>query len=418
MVLTMSSAIDRCAVRGFIRTRQQNFAPTRVLNPEAEKASLEEREMVRKFLAEIFDSIAPDLPDQPSVAYEIHLVDDIDVAQTQTVSDGGQLILISRQYLMFLRNLVEAVSSGVTISDEGMAVVTLRVTEDESKKFGRNLGEYLEIGTPLTFPPRESRDFGPEVLVAAMEFVITHEVTHRIEAHTAGPDLELTGFQDFCRLRGREYFCDQRAVSLLLHRRRDTKMPEVAFAGAVIALLAISWLEQFTPGYIPGGDRALFHPGTDSRLLRILLEQPLYWSAVKLGGSQSNLADAMVRRAFRLMRTFEHEPKYISSPLNELVRRCTESGEPDHDFFDRQCGMLFARGRVERIADALGALWGSAENPVEGEDDGGSSAFLAATVALLTSMHSRLAKGDFGAAMVADAIASAKSFRMEHPDVI
>ena len=129
-------------------------------------------------------------------------------------------------------------------------------------------------------------------MVSAIEFVLAHEMVHRIEMDSADYNPDLTGFQDFCRLRGLEYRCDRKAAALILERRKHLAMPEMAFLGAVCALTAISWVEQFTPGRIP---KSWHHPGSDSRVLRIHLEEPLLWKAAKLDGQPNGLTGAALR---------------------------------------------------------------------------------------------------------------------------
>ena len=235
-----------------------------------------------------------------------------------------------------------------------------------------------------------------------------------------GPDLTLTGFQDYCRLRGREYLCDQRAVGLLLLRRKQSEMPELAFLGAVTALLSLALAEQFTPGFTPGGEAHLHHPGSDSRLLRIHLEEPLFWRAAKLEGSPNQITGAVLRRGFRFMGACEREPKMIASPLNVLMRRGTADGQQDHDLFERLVCELLARGKSRYVASALGSFWGSSElmRIEEHEDPTITDALGTRAVPLFDRLHSRLAESNYAARSIAEEMAAARARRLEHPEAI
>lgn len=405
--------IARAEVSEICRRRQQNYAAARLLLPRALESLKLERDQVQRHVEGVLGTLIPFLPDH--VEYEVCLEDKCDVAETAQIDDGGQLVLINRHFLAFLRNFVELVSRGIRLGEGGRGIVEYEVSDDEKRMFGFGIGEYLNFGTPLSFPPRQSDELGPEIYIAAIEFVLSHEIVHRIESDKFGDrDLGLDGFQDFCRLRGREYRCDRKAVALVLERRKDLEMPEVAFLGAVCALSAISWIEQFTPGYTPFSWE---HPGSDSRVLRVHLEEPLSWRAAGLEGQPNGLTGAALRRAFRFMAALEGNPKLIASPLNHLIQRCINSGAPDHDLFEARVGEVFARGRVERVARSLGAMWGSSEQMAE-EERMGRFEFPQGQLAcqLFSQMHEKLHTSDEAALKIADEILRAKEHRLNSPE--
>lgn len=354
--------IPRDTVREFVKGRQQNYAAARVLLPDALDALASEREQIKENVDGVLSSILPHLPGQ--VSYEVYLDDICSIAETVQVDDGGQIIFVNRHFLGFLRNFIELVARGIRLGEGGQGIVDYGMSAEEKRLFGLGVGEYLNFGAPVSFPPRQSDDLGPEMYIAAVEFVLAHEIVHRIEEDSADHDLSLDGFQDFCRIRGREYRCDRRAVALVLERRKNLDMPEMAFLGAICALMAISWLEQFTPGHVP---TSWHHPGSDSRVLRVLLEEPLFWKAAGLDGQPNGLSAAALRRAFRFMTALEDDPKLIASPLNHLIGRCIQRDVPDHDLFEARVGEIFARCRVDHFARSLGAMWGSSRLMAEEE---------------------------------------------------
>ena len=272
-------------------------------------------------------------------------------------------------------------------------------------------------GSPLTFPLGLENGLGPEIAVSAIEFVLAHEIVHRIEEDTKTFDPELTGFQDYCRLRGLEYRCDRKAVALTLERRKSLDMPETAFLGAVCALMAISWVEQFTPGYLPGREGSWEHPGSDSRVLRIHLEEPLFWKASGLEGQPNGLTGAALRRAFRFLAALEGNPKLIGSPLNHLIHRSIDTGTPDHDLFEARVGEAFARGRVMHVARSLGAMWSSSERMAEDERMGKFEVPQGQLAcALFGRMHERLFGFGGAAKGIAEEITRAKEHRLSSPE--
>lgn len=412
----MSDAIPRGDVIEFLRSMLQDYEAARTLNADAVANVRREHQLVSEQVSAILGTLEPFLPGD-GTRYEAHVVDNVDVGLTVGVSDGSQLILLSRHYIAFLRSLVELLTSGLTIGADGRAVAAFGLSDEEKFLFGRCIGERLNFGVPFTFPRLREDDLGPNVLVAAIEFLIAHELTHQIEAHTNELNLSLDGFQDYCRLRGREYFCDAKAVALLLHRRRDTETPEIAFVGAIASMLAVSWGEQFTPGFTPGGETQLHHPGSDSRLLRIHLEEPLFWRAAKLDGSPAGLSGAVLRRAFRLMAACEREPEVIASPLNALIRRAAADGRKDHDLFARAFGEALARGRTLQVARNFGSMWGSSEvmRKEEQDDPAIEDAIGSLAVPLFERVHRRLSEGSFSAKVVADAMDAARDHRIERP---
>ena len=358
----MPDTIRRSELSEYRKGRQQNYAAARTLLPQALEKLNFERSKVAENIEAVLSSLAPFLPSEAS--YEVCLVDDCDVAETVTVDDGAQLIVVNRHFITFLRNFVELIARGIRLDDSRNGVVNYETLEDDRILFGMGIGEYLNFGAPLTSPPRQSGDLGPDMYIAAIEFILSHEIVHRIEGDDEGYDLELDGFQDFCRIRGREYRCDRRAVALVLERRKGLEMPEIAFLGAVGALMAISWIQQFTPGYVP---ESWHHPGSDSRVLRVHLEEPLFWRAAGLDGQPNGITGASIRRAFRFMAALEAEPKLIASPLNHLISGCIGTGSPDHETFEARIGEVFARGRAIHVARSLGAMWGSSEKMAEEE---------------------------------------------------
>lgn len=395
---------------------KQDYDAARTLNADAVVNVLRDHRLVSEQVSAILGTLEPFLP-AGGARYETHVVDNVDVGLTVGVSDGRQLILLSRHYIAFLRSLVELLTSGLTIGANGNAIAAFGLSDEEKSLFGHCIGERLNFGVPFLFSRLREDDLGPNVLVAAIEFLIAHEVTHQIEAHTNELNLSLDGFQDYCRLRGREYFCDAKAVALLLHRRRDTETPELAFVGAVAAMLAISWGEQFTPGFTPGGETQLHHPGSDSRLLRIHLEEPLFWRAAKLGGDPTGLSGAVLRRAFRFVAACEREPALIASPLNALIRRSVVDGRQDHDLFARSFGEALARGRTLQVARNFGSMWGSSEVMRKEEQDDPTIKDVIGSLAvpLFERVHQRLSEGSFSAKVVADAMDAARRSRLEQP---
>lgn len=405
--------IPRAAVNEICRRRQQNYAAARLLLPRALEGLKLERDQVQQHVEGVLTTLKPFLPDQ--VEYEVCVEDKCDVAETAQIDDGGQIVFINRHFIAFLRNFVELVSRGIRLGEGGQGVVDYNVSDDEKRMFGNGIGEYLSFGTPLSFPPRQSDELGPEAYIAAIEFVLAHEIVHRIEADKSGDrDLELDGFQDFCRLRGREYRCDRKAVALVLERRKELEMPEMAFLGAACALSAISWIEQFTPGYTPFSWE---HPGSDSRVLRLHLEEPLSWWAAGLEGQPNGLTGAALRRAYRFMAALEESPKLIASPLNHLIHRCIDGGTPDHDLFEARVGEVFARGRVDHVARSLGAMWGSSERMAE-EERAGRFEFPQGQLAceLFGRMHEKLHASGAAAREIADEIVQAKEHRLNSPE--
>lgn len=400
----------------YCKGRQQNYAGARALLPRAVESVKAERDQAKGHVEAILSTLVPFLPSE--VGYQVCLVDDCDVADTQMVEDGGQLIVVNRHYLGFLRNFVELIVRGIRLGEGGSAMVSYGVDDDDKVQFGKMIGEYLELGSPLTFPPCAEGGLGPDIAVAAIEFVLAHEVVHRLEGDVGDFDRELTGFQDFCRLRGREFRCDRRAVALLLDRRRNIDMPEIAFLGAVCALMAISWVEQFTPGHGPARDGSWQHPGSDSRVLRVHLEEPLFWKATGLEGQPNGLTGAALRRALRFLAALEGDPKLIASPLNDLIHRCILGGAPNHDLFEARVGEAFARGRVMHVAMSLGAIWGSSERMAEDERRGRyemPEGQLACS--LLGRMHDKLFAYGGAAREIATAITRSKEHRLTLPEL-
>ena len=405
--------ISRPDVRDYCLGRQQNYATARALLPKSFENLNIERETTQEHLDGVLETLLPFLSNE--VVYETCLVDTCDVAETLRVDDGGQLICIGRHFIVFLRDFVEIVTRGIRLGDSGSAIVDYAVNEDDKKSLGCALGEHLNFGVPLTFLPRQSGEFGPDVYIAAIEFVLAHEIAHRIEEDS--PDdrnLDLDGFQDFCRLRGREYRCDRRAVALILERRKGLDMPEMAFLGAICALMAIAWIEQFTPGYVPD---SLVHPGSDSRVLRIHLEEELFWKASGLDAQPTRLTGAALRRVFRIMAALEDEPNFIVSPLNHLIHHCISGGTPNHERFEASVGEFFARGRVEHVARSLGAMWGSSERIAESEPAGvfkepqGQLA-----CALFSRMHDKMQSSGAAVREVAELILRARGHRVNLPE--
>lgn len=400
--------IRRPELKEYLKGRQQNYAAARVLLPRALESLKLERDHSQEYIAAVLETLSPFLPSE--VGVEAYIVDDCDVAETEAIDDGVQLIVVNRHFLAFLRNFAEIISRGIQLGKDGSAIVSYHVDDDEKALFGRGIGEYLEFGTPLTFPLGSEEGLGPEIAVSAIEFVLMHEIVHRIEMDSGDYDLDLTGFQDFCRLRGREYRCDRKAVALILERRKHLDMPEMAFLGAVCALMAVSWVEQFTPGHIP---ESWHHPGSDSRVLRVHLEEPLFWRAIGLDGLPNGLTGAALRRAFRFMAALEEDPKLIVSPLNHLIHRCISSGTPDHNLFEARIGEVFTRGRVEHVSRSLGAMWGSSERMAV-EERAGKYEFPQGQLAcaLFARMHWRLQTSSAAARAIADEILRAKEHRL------
>jgi hypothetical protein len=408
--------LNRCDVHEFLLSMQQSYAAANVLAASATRNVKLESEGFSRELNKILETLTPFIPqDTP---YEAYVVDNVDVAITTSVADGGQIILLGRHFICFLRNLIDSLVSGLEIADNGFARVRVDLNEHEKTGLGKTLGQYLELGIPLEKSVTQIESLGPEILVAALEFMLTHEITHRIEAHDESEDFSLSGFQDYCRMRGREYHCDTRAVALTLYRRRETPMPELAFVGAIAAMLAVSWTEQFTPGFTPGGERGIHHPGSDSRLLRIYLEEELYWSAAKLNGNPSDLSGAVLRRAFRFMGAFEKQPKLLESPLNILVRRATKEGNPQHELFQSLAGELLARGKVVQVARGLGYIWGSSILMKKEETDDTTITDKGGTLAvpLFEQMYDRIKKGGYAAKEIAEEISDAKEFHLAQAD--
>lgn len=355
--------IPRADLSEYVRGRQQDYAAARALRPQALEGLKFVRDQHTSYVQAILESLTPFLPDGAN--YEACIVDSCDVADTIGIDDGGQLICVNRHFLSFMRNFIELVVRGIEATDDETIAVNWQVDDEDLLLFGRVIGEYLEIGVPLTSPPGGESELGPDIAVSSIEFVLAHEIVHRIEGDRAenneAIDPELTGFQDFCRLRGREYRCDRKAVALTLVRRRELDMPEMAFVGAICALISMSWVEQFTPGFFSGQEGGLHHPGSDSRVLRIHLNEPVHWRAADLSGQPNGLTGAVLRRAFGFLAKLESNPKLIASPLNQLIERCIIEGRPDHALFQARVGELFARGRTERVARSLGAMWGASK---------------------------------------------------------
>jgi hypothetical protein len=416
----MRNAIDRADVGDFLQSMQQDYTAANALHPGAEQKVQVESSALSHELNKTLETLVPFLPD--GARYNAYAIDNVDVAMTAEVADGGQLILVGRHYIAFLRNMIDCLVSGITLGAEGSARIAFDLTEAETAALGNTLGHYLELGTPLIPATNQRDNLGPEILVAAIEFTLAHEITHRIEAHDDSPDYTLTGFQDYCRLRGREYYCDKRALGLILHRRRETEMPELAFVGAACALLAMVWIEQFTPGFRPGfapdGEPTLHHPGSDSRLLRIHIEESLYWRAAKLEGNQNHLSGAVLRRAFRFMSAFEAQPKLIASPLNELIRRATVGGEPRYELFEHLTGEVLARGKTVPVARALGYMWGSSilMSFEEHEDPSITDKTGKLAISLFERMHARIDGAGFAASTIAKEIVDAKNFHLAQSD--
>jgi hypothetical protein len=408
----MNNAIARADVGEFLQSMRQDYSAANALNPGVELKVQAESRALRHEVNKILETLVQFLPE--GALYEVHVIDNTDTAMTAEVADGGQLILLGRHYITFLRNMIDCLVSGIAIGPEGSATVNFNLTEEEKTAFGNTLGHYLELGTPLDSLTSQRDNLGSEILIAATEFTLAHEITHRIEAHDNSEDYTLTGFQDYCRLRGREYYCDQRALGLVLDRRRETEMPELAFVGAACALLAMVWVEQFTPGFTPGGEAALYHPGSDSRLLRVNLEESLYWRHAKLEGNQNNLSGAVLRRAFGFMRAFEHQPKLLASPLNDLIRRATVAGELRYDLFERLTGELLARGKTIPVARAMGYMWGSSiQMRVEEHDDPTVTDRIGTlAVSLFERIHARISEAGHATSVIAKEIADAKDFHL------
>ena len=400
--------IRRAELTEYCKGRQQNYAAARVLLPQALESVRAERDQVKGHIDAVLSTLVPFLPDQ--TIYELYLVDDCDVAETVTMDDGGQLIVVNRHFISFLRNFVELIARGIGVGEDGRGIVNYGVSDDEKKLFGQGIGEYLNFGAPLSFPLSQSGDLGPDMYISAIEFILAHELVHRIERDEEGDDLDLDGFQDFCRIRGREYRCDRKAVALLLERRKRLNTPELAFLGAVCALTAISWVEQFTPGYVP---ESWHHPGTDSRVMRVHLEEPLLWKAAGLDGQPNGLTGAALRRAFRFMVALEDDPKLIASPLNHLIQRCIQDGTPDHELFESRLGAVFARCRVMHVSRSLGAMWGSSEQMADEERLGRFEVPQGQLAcALFDRMHEKLFAAGAAAREVASEITRAKERRL------
>lgn len=407
--------IRRSEVGEYWKGRQQSYAAARALLPQALESLKFERDHYQEYASAVLSTLVPFLPG--GVSYQVYLVDDCDVADTRTVDDGEQLIFVNRHFLGFLRNFIDFIARGVGFEEGGRATVNYDVDNDEKVQFGKTIGEYLELGSCLTFPPGLKDGLGPEIAVSALEFVLAHEIVHRVEEDTKAVDLELTGFQDYCRLRGIEYRCDRRALALILERRKTLEMPEMAFLGAVCALMAISWVEQFTPGYMPGREGSWEHPGSDSRVLRLHLEEPLFWRATGLEGQPNGLTGAVLRRAFRFLTTLEGNPKLIASPLNHLIHRCISAESLDQNLFDTHVGEAFARGRVERVAQSLGAMWASSERMAEEERSGRFEAPQGQLAcALFEQMHDRLFQSGSAGREIASEIIRAKGLRLDSPE--
>lgn len=403
--------IPLAEVSEYVKGRQQDYAASRVLRPEALDGLRFVRDQYTAHIQTILKTLSPFVPND--INFEACVVDNCDVADTVAIDDGGQLICVSRHFLEFMRNFIELVVRGIQTSDDENFVVNRGVDDEDMKLFGRVIGEYLEIGAPLTFPPNSGGNLGPGISVSATEFVLAHEIVHRIEGDTAGAseaiDPELTGFQDFCRLRGREYRCDRKAVALTLARRRELEMPEMAFVGAICALMAISWVEQFTPGYFPGQDGSLHHPGSDSRVLRLHLEEQVSWRAAELDGQPNGLTGAVLRRAFRFLAKLESDPKLIASPLNRLIGNCISDGTPNHALFQARVGELFSRGRTGRVTRSLGAMWGASAQMAT-EERSGKFEFPQGRLAcaLFDQLFEQLASSSVAAKAIANEMTEAK----------
>lgn len=403
--------IRRDEVRDYCQGRQQNYAAARVLLPQALLSLKKERDQAKVYIDDILSTLAPYLPEKYS--YDVVLVDDCNVADTLNVDDGSQLICINRHFLQFLRNLIELIARGICLGEDGQGIVNLNMDDNDTRLFGLGIGEYLNFGTPISFPPTQSGDLGPKIYIAAIEFIIAHEIVHGIEGDSEDSDFELDGFQDFCRLRGREYRCDRMALALTLKRRKHLDLPETALLGAVCALTAISWIEQFTPGHVP---ESWHHPGSDSRVLRLYLEEQLYWRNAGLDGQPNGLTGAALRRAFRFLRALEADPKAIASPLNRLIQRCISSGTPDHNLFETRIGLVFTRGRVIHVARSVGAMWGSSELFGEEERLGKFEAPQGQLAcALFRRLHEKLLNATAAAREIADKMAQAKEHRLNSP---
>lgn len=402
-----SDPISPRDVSELIRLMQKDYSAAQLLNPDAAAAARQERDLLVGHVRGILDTLTPFLPGE--VHYEVHIVDDVEVAETRSVADGRQLIFVAPHYIAFLRNLIDLLVAGIAINEDGAVRIPFAVQDEELKLFGNNLGEYIELGAPLTDSNFSRDGIAPEILVSAIEFIIGHEIMHRIETHSDDDDLSLTGFQDFCRRRGREYQCDRKSVGLLLLRRKNTRDPEFAFVGSIAALLALSWLEQFTPGWTPYADGHLYYPGSDSRVMRISFEEHLYWRAAEIEGTPRDLGGAVLRRAFRFLSNLEQSPKLIDSPMNALFRRCIADDRPDHERFQLMSGVLFAKGRTRRVASALGAMWGSAEiMAVEEENDPSLNPQGHHAMDIMERLHRRLVEAGGACSRVAEDMAAAR----------
>ena len=142
--------IRRSEVGEYCKGRQQNYAAARALLPQALESLKAERDQVKDHVKAVLSTLIPFLPGE--VSYEVCLVDDCDVAETRTVDDGGQLIVVNRHFLGFLRNFIELIARGIRLGEGGAAIVSYDVNDAEKAQFGRVIGEYLELGSPLINP--------------------------------------------------------------------------------------------------------------------------------------------------------------------------------------------------------------------------------------------------------------------------
>jgi len=329
---------------------------------------------------------------------EVYVVDNIPAAATFNLSDGCQAVLIAYHFIRFLMGTVHMLTGGLLPKDDGSGYyVNWTVDDQERKYFGRLLGAYLEIGVP-GLDVNEPSDLEEQTLVAALEFVIAHEIVHGLEEDTLVINDHLTGFQDYGRARAQEFRADRRALALVLSRRGEHNWPELAFLGAEICLLAFSWLEQFSLLR----SQSLVHPHSDTRLLRVHLEEPAFWRAAGIHLDMSDLTAAMLRRAFRLQAAIEERPEELWSPINHLLGQCTSDGMSNSDMFLSVVSLWFAIAPTDLVAHSLGAIWGSAIR-MRDEDSriGQTDVRLLAQLALFDLLYERLVDGRVRAISVA-----------------
>ena len=411
-----SGVIARADVAEYVRGFLDTAAATRVLNPEALEGRTREREAIQTHVESVLRSFGPYLPSLPeTLLFEAHIVDKVDVAQTIAVDDGGQLILLGRHFIAFLRSLIETLVEGLKIDPDGEIRVRFEVTDAERSLFGTMIGEYLELRATLPKKARRS-ELGSQLMEAAVEFLIAHEIVHAIEAHSRSLDGGLTGFQDFFRLRAHEYQCDKKAAALVLLRRNESSVPEVGLAGCVVGMLAVMLIDELVPGPREGTE-SFFHPSPESRTLRLYFQGELVWRAANMKCVPRDLSGLILRRLILLQVGLENDARLLASPINMAVHQCAAKSQIDHESFAKCCGELFARGRVDQVATALGVLWGDAlayMSHLKGSMEVDSIEERAAH--LLEELWRKLKKGT-GTMFVAELMAQARDHPRE-PDTV